>query len=98
MGRKKGSKNKTHPKLKAKKSRLWSTYHGRRGRFTIHFSQPVSRPTMKRARPYVMVRKEGGGTERLYLDTKRASEISGITNLRKEAINIKREQMQKLTS
>jgi len=88
--------NLSHSRLSAEKSTVWTNYHGRRGRFTIHFSQPTSRPTMKRARPYVMVRKRGGGTERLYLDNKKAAEISGITKLRKEARRIKKKQMKKL--
>ena len=85
-----------HPRLSPQRSAVIVNYHGRRGRPTIHFSQPVTRPTMKGARPYVMVRKEGGGTERLYLDIKRAREIEGITKLRQEALRIKKIQMQKL--
>jgi len=52
---------------------------------------------MKGAQPYVMVRKEGGGTERLYLHHKRAAEISGITKLREEARRIKMQQIQGYT-
>ena len=85
-----------HPRLQAEKTKLYVTYHERRGQPIIHFSQPVTRPTMKGARPFVMVRKEGGGTERLYLDTKRAAEIQGITKLRQEARQIKKRQMLKL--
>ena len=83
-----------HPRLKAEKSNVYVTYHGRRGAPVIHFSQPVTRPTRKQARAYVMVRKKGGGTERLYLDTKKAGkEVKGITKLRKEARRIKKKQM-----
>lgn len=85
-----------HPRLQTEKSKVFVNYHGRRGQPIIHFSQPVTRPTMKGARAFVMVRKEGGGTERLYLDTKKAAEIEGITKLRKEASRIKKKQMQKL--
>ena len=87
---------KFHPRLKAEKSSVFVQYHERRGRPMIHFSQPVTRPTMKGARAFVMVRKEGGGTERVYLDTKKAAEIRGITKLRQEASKIKRKQMRKL--
>jgi len=96
MGKKKPTLHPFHPRLKAEKCKAFVTYHGRRGQPMIHFSQPVTRPTMKGARAYVMVRKEGGGTERLYLDTKKAGEISGITGLRQEASRIKKKQMQKL--
>lgn len=85
-----------HPRLQAKKAKTYVRYHGRAGFPTIHFSQPVTRPSMKQARPYIMVRKKGGGTERLYLDTKRASEIVGVTKLRQEAGRIKKKQMRKL--
>lgn len=85
-----------NPRLQAKKSQVYVQYHGRRGQPTVHFSQTVTRPTMKGARPYVMVRKEGGGTERMYLDTKKAAEIKGITKLRQDAIRIKKKQMQRL--
>jgi len=96
MGKRKPTLHPFHPRLKAEKAKVVVERHGRRGSPTIHFSQPVTRPTMRGARPYVMVRKEGGGTERLYLDTKRAAEISGITGLRQEARQIKKKQMQKL--
>jgi len=85
-----------HPRLQAEKSKVYVNYHGRRGAPVIHFSQTVTRPSMKQARAYVMVRKVGGGTERLYLDSKRAREIEGITKLRKKAGQIKKRQMRKL--
>lgn len=88
----------SHPRLKAEQSKSHVTYHDRTGKPIIHFSQPVSRPSMKQARPYVMVRKEGGGTTRLYLDTKKAAAIQGITQLRQEAVQIKKKQMRKLRS
>jgi len=85
-----------HPRLQAEKSGVYVNYHGRRGAPVIHFSQTVTRPTMKGARAYVMVRKEGGGTERLYLDSKLAGkEVKGITKLRKKAAQIKKKQMKK---
>lgn len=85
-----------HPRLKPQISTVYVNYHGRRGTPVIHFSQPVTRPSMRQARAYIMVRKEGGGTERLHLDLKRAREIAGITKLREEARKIKMEQMAKL--
>lgn len=81
-------------RLSSQKAKTHVTYHQRTGTPTIHFSQPVTRPGVKDARAYIMVRKEGGGTERLYLDTKRAGrEIQGITQLRKEAAQIKSKQL-----
>lgn len=55
------------------------TYHGRSGRPKLHWTAL--------GRPYIMVRKSGGGTKRLYLDTKKAKkEISkGYSSLLKEA-------------
>lgn len=87
---------KFHPKLQPERAKVIVQYHERRGSPTIHFSQPVTRLTMKGARPYIMVRKEGGGTDRLYLDTKKAAEIKGITKLRQDARRIKNKQMKKL--
>lgn len=93
MGKQKPRLHPFYPRLQAEKAKVSVQYHGRIGMPMIHFSQPVTRPTMKGARPYVMVRKEGGGTERLYLGNKKSAEIEGITKLRQEAIRIKKRQM-----
>jgi len=44
---------------KAHRSRVKLTYHGRSGYPVIHYSSA--------GRAYIMVRKKGGGTKRLYL-------------------------------
>lgn len=58
------------------------TYHGRTRRPVIHWT--------KSGRAYVMVRAkdvEGGGTKRLYLDTRRAKDAitKGYSDIRAEA-------------
>ena len=51
-----------HGKAKAKpyRSKKTMTYHGRKGKPVIH--------TSTTGKKYIMVRKKGGGTKRLYLD------------------------------
>lgn len=46
----------------AKRSRNKITYHGRSGRPVVH--------TTKNGKKYIMVRKSGGGTKRLYEGSK----------------------------
>lgn len=69
-------------RLKAWVSRATKTieYHGRRGKPKIHLTD-----NLKRA--YIMVRAKGGGTKRLYLDTKRASLniTHGLSNIKEDA-------------
>lgn len=54
-------------------------YHGRGGKPKLHWSE--------KGRAYIMVRKSGGGTKRLYLDTKAARRqiTKGYEKLLKEA-------------
>jgi hypothetical protein len=49
--------------LKTKKSKRKITYHGRSGYPVIHIDE-------RTGRKYIMVRKSGGGTKRLYEGTK----------------------------
>jgi len=72
---------------KGKRLRTWFSratktmeYHGRRGKPMIHLTD-----NLKRA--YIMVRAKGGGTKRLYLDTKKASSdiTHGLSNLKEDA-------------
>ena len=65
-------------KKKAHRAKTKITYHGRSGKPIIHYT--------KKGRAYIMVRKKGGGTKRLYLNTKLATRaVEGISKLRKEA-------------
>lgn len=55
-------------------------YHGRRGKPVIHLTKDL-------LKPYIMVRKKGGGVKRLYLGTANASKqiTSGLSNLLRDA-------------
>jgi len=65
------------PKITVR-ARTTVTYHGRSGKPIIHWTG--------KGRAFVMVRAEGGGVQRLYLDTKKAGKsIKGISKLRSEA-------------
>lgn len=63
----------------AVKAKTSIEYHGRRGYPTLHWSS--------RGRAFIMVRKRGGGTKRLYLDTKTGKQAitKGYNKLLKEA-------------
>lgn len=55
-------------------------YHGRKGKPTIHLTKDL-------LKPYIMVRKKGGGVKRLYLGTAKATKniTSGFKSLLTDA-------------
>lgn len=70
--------------MKVKRAKTSITYHGRTGKPLIHCASGVRTPV----RPYIMVRAKGGGTQKLHLNTDKASrEITkGYTPLLREAM------------
>lgn len=60
------------------------TYHGRSGKPRLHWNM--------KGRAFIMVRKRGGGTKRLYLDSKGAKKgiTKGYEKLKREAEKRKR--------
>jgi len=65
--------------LKSVRAKTTISYHGRTGKPKIHWTE--------KGKPFIMVRKSGGGTKRLRLQTKAARKAitSGYSSLLAEA-------------